>query len=180
MAKSIYVIFSHSGTIPSKIIRKVTRKTYSHVSIATSDDITTMYSFARRYIYNPFNSGFVLESVNKGLFAKLPNIACRIYKLEVSDLEYKKVKKIINRFKRKQNLLKYNFIGLISPVLNIPFTPKDSYFCSQFVSEVLVDSGILKLDKNPVCISPGDLENYISSDVMYEGNLKTAFTKVSA
>lgn len=180
MSKSIYVIFSHSGTIPSKIIRKVTKKNYSHVSIAIDNDINTMYSFARKYIYNPFNSGFVLESINKGLLAKLPNVTCKIYKLEVSDTEYKKVKKIIHRFKRKRKLLKYNFIGLISPILNIPLTPKNSYFCSQFVSEVLSDSGILKLDRNPVCISPGDLENYISSDVLYEGNLKRAITKISA
>lgn len=180
MSRNIYVIFSHSGTIPSRIIKKVTRKKYSHVSISTSDDINIMYSFARRYIYNPFNSGFVSESINKGLLARLSNVSCRIYKLEVSDIEYKKVRKIINKFKRKQNLLKYNFIGLISPVLNIPLTPKNSYFCSQFVSEVLSDSGILQLDKNPVCISPGDLEKYITSDILYEGNLKKVFAKISA
>ena len=175
MSKNIYIIFSHSGTIPSKIIRKFTRKKYTNVSIAINDNITTtMYSFARKYIYNPFNSGFVLESVNSGLLAKLQNVPCKIYKLDVTDKEYEKVTKIINRFKRKQKLLKYNYIGLLSPILKIPFAPKNSYFCSQFVSEVLLNSGILKLDKKPIYISPGDLEKYISSEIIYEGNLKTA------
>lgn len=174
MSKNIYVIFSYSGTIPSKIIRKFTRKKYTHVSIAINDNIGTMYSFARKYIYNPFNSGFVLESVNTGLLAKLQNVPCKIYKLDVTDKEYEKVTKIINKFKRKQKLLKYNYIGLLSPILKIPFKPKNSYFCSQFVSEVLLKSGILKLDKEPIYISPGDLEKYMSSEIVYEGNLKTA------
>lgn len=179
MSKNIYVIFSYSGTIPSKLIKKFTRKKYTHVSIAINDDITTtMYSFARKYIYNPFNSGFVLESVNTGLLAKLPNVPCKIYKINVSEKKYLKLKKILHRFVMKKNILKYNYIGLLSPILHIPLAPKNSYFCSQFVSEVLIDSGILKLDKKPIYISPGDLEKYISSEILYEGNLKTV--KISA
>lgn len=179
MSKNIYIIFSYSGTIPSKLIRKFTRKKYTHVSIAIDDNITTtMYSFARKYIYNPFNSGFVLESVNRGLLAKLTNVPCKIYKVNVSEKKYLKLKKILHRFVMKKNILKYNYIGLLSPLLHIPLAPKNSYFCSQFVSEILIDSGILKLDKKPIYMSPGDLEKYIASEILYEGNLKTV--KISA
>lgn len=180
MLHHIYVIFTFSGTIPSRIIRKITKQKYSHVSISMDHDLHTMYSFARKYIYNPFNSGFVIESIDKGLLGKLPNVSGKIYELEVGEEEYRKIIQILNKFQKKQHRLKYNFFGLLSPILGIPIRPKNAYFCSQFVSKVLVDSGTLSLDKEPIYVTPGELEHSLNANVLYEGNLKLLKSQRSA
>ncbi len=173
MKKYVYIIFTFSGTIPSRIIRRTIRNPFSHVAIALNDHFDIMYSFARKYIHNPFNGGFVFENIEKGLIGKIVSIPCRIYSIEVTEEEYQKVVSILQQFIRKKNRLKYNYIGLLSTFLKVPITPKDSYFCSQFVSTVLNESHLIHLEENPVFISPKALECYLQKfKIVYEGDLK--------
>lgn len=166
-------MFSHSGTIPSKIIRKMTGFEYSHVSLSLDSNLKSLYSFARRYIYNPFNSGFVEEKFDKGIFGIKHNITCKVYKLEITEEEYWKLKANLNYFVTRQCYLKYNFFGLLSPIIGIPIKRKDCYFCSQFVGDILGNSGIIQLNKDPIFITPKELASKIKAPTFYEGNMDT-------
>ena len=59
--KKVFLVFSHSGTILSKVIRLYTREKYSHISISLDEDLKRMYSFGILRPYNPFLGGFVHE-----------------------------------------------------------------------------------------------------------------------
>ena len=49
--KNVYVVVSQSGTMPSRVLRKITGAPYNHVSVSLRADLKQMYSFGRRYKY---------------------------------------------------------------------------------------------------------------------------------
>ena len=60
--KQLYIVISQTGTLLSRILKALTGAEYNHASISLSEDLEEMYSFGRRYPYNPFWGGFVMES----------------------------------------------------------------------------------------------------------------------
>jgi hypothetical protein len=58
-------------------------------------------------------------------------------------------------------------------MVNYPVERKHSYFCSQFVTEVLIKSGINIIDKPPGLTSPMDFLNCNDLKLIYEGPLRT-------
>lgn len=178
MSKEIYLIFSYTGTLLSKCIKKITHDKYAHVSISLDDTFTNMYSFGRKHPSNPIWAGLVTENLFDGVFKNFKNSRCLIYKIEISPEQYSILEEIINNFMSEQKKYKYNFIGLFTIKMNNQFKRKYHYFCSQFVSEILHESHIIKLNKSPEFIKPCDLLN-INIDkktFIYEG-LITDFKK---
>ena len=112
--KKIYIIVSHTGTVLSRIIQCYTRDEYSHVSIALDKDLEEMYSFGRLNPYNPFYGGFVHERVNEGTFKRFKNTRSCVYSLEVEEYQYRKIKKIIQRFAYHRKAYKFNVLGLFA------------------------------------------------------------------
>lgn len=96
--KKIYIIQTHTGTIPAKVIRIVTRYKYSHVMISLESNFSKMYSFGRRTINNPLNSGFIIETKNGQFFKKFSNTECKIYKLTVDEDKYDVLKEILKEY----------------------------------------------------------------------------------
>lgn len=73
----IYIVLSYNNTLPGKLIKfraklkfwnRWAGDCYSHASLATSNKLDNMMSFARKGIKNPFNSGLIKEDINKGMF----------------------------------------------------------------------------------------------------------------
>ena len=87
--KKIYIILSHSGTIPSKIIKLFTNYKYSHVAISLNKNINKMYSFGRKKLYNPFNGGFIIEYKNGLFYKKFKNTKCIIIEIECTNTQYR-------------------------------------------------------------------------------------------
>ncbi|MEG0074154.1 MAG: hypothetical protein RR922_06115 [Clostridia bacterium] len=171
--KSVYVVFSHSGTIPSKVIKWFTGDMYSHVSISIDPTLRNLYSFARKRIYNPLNAGFVKENFTTGIFGRnFECVKCKVYEIKVTEEKYNNLCNIINEFKQNEDKFKYNLIGLMSPMTNIPIERNNHYFCSQFVSEALIKSEILNINKRAVLLTPKALENQIHLEPFFEGTLK--------
>ena len=57
----------------------------------------------------------------------------------------------------KRKVYKYSCLGVALCLLHIPCKFKDSYFCSQFVSEVLSRAGAVELKKKESLYLPGQL-----------------------
>ena len=77
--KYIYVMLSRTHTIPARLIRLYSRVPYSHTSIALDPELSQMYSFARKGVWNPLNSGFIREDINSGILGRDKNVYCSIY-----------------------------------------------------------------------------------------------------
>lgn len=174
--KYIYLVFSKTGTWLSRIINIITKIKYAHSSISFDNSLTTMYSFGRINPNNPFLGGFVEENLHEGVYKKFINSECLIYKVKVSDIQFYSMKKEINRFSDKKYKYKYNFIGLIGILINIPIKRKTHYFCSEFVSEILINCNIYESNKIPSLIRTSDLFEINNKEIVYEGYINNYYT----
>lgn len=174
MAKNctIYILLTHSGSLLSKCINVYTKEPYTHVSIALDINLNELYSFGRINPSNPIFAGFVKEDIINGTYARFPETRCRLYSLKVNDIQYRRLKKELNKFKINRDKYGYNLLGLFGVMLNLPIKRRYNYFCSQFVATLLNNSGICLFDKHPALVSPRDFRKCKELNLVYEGRLK--------
>ena len=86
--KQLYIVISQTGTLLSRILKALTGAEYNHASISLSEDLEEMYSFGRRYPYNPFWGGFVMESPHAGTFRRFSNTKVLVLSVTVSEEQY--------------------------------------------------------------------------------------------
>ena len=109
--KKIYIITTYTGTVLSYLIRKISKTPYAHVSIALNEELNPMYSFGRLNPKTPIFAGFVEEKIDEGLYAIRKNTMCRVYSLDVTDLQYNDIYN--NIMFVSENRKKYDFIEMI-------------------------------------------------------------------
>ncbi len=170
--KSIYILLTKSNTIVSRLVRLTTFDKYTHVSISFEEDLTPLYSFARHYIYSPLPAGLRPEYLNSGFFKRYPRIPCALYELRVEDDAYEAAKKSVHDMMEQSQRYKFNILGLFMCRLSIPSKRKNHYFCSEFVSEILVQSNALPLPKDPSLMRPSDYTKLPDLSCCYEGRVE--------
>ncbi|WP_311202026.1 hypothetical protein [Aquibacillus koreensis] len=169
--KSVYIVVTNTGSFANRAIKTVTSAPYNHASISLDDRLTNLYSFARRQPMNPFWGGFIKENVVTGTFSWFPNTTCEIYELNIPKRNYQKLERIISTFEKNENKYLYNYIGLLGIPINHPIEMPSSYFCSQFVAEVLRRSGYPLFDQRSSLISPDDFRKHPELRQVYQGEL---------
>ncbi len=169
MESYIYLVFTKTGTWLSRVIATFSDMKYVHASISFDDSFTKMYSFGRTNPDNPFSGGFVEEDLKGGVYQKYTEARCLIYKVKVTKLQYDSLKAELARFQNEADKYHYNLIGLVGAKFGIPLKRKHHYVCSQFVSELLINSKIYDIDKEPEIISPSDLYSVSNMELLYEG-----------
>ncbi|MGD6848090.1 hypothetical protein [Rossellomorea aquimaris] len=167
----IYILLTDTGTLFTKSIKKYTKAPYNHASISFDRGLNELYSFGRKHPNNPISGGFVKEDIFHGTYSKYPNTTCVIYKLEVTERDIVKMRRVLNVFKRSRTKFLYNLLGVFGVSLNEPVEFSNSYFCSQFVAEILQRSGIKLWNKLPALITPEDFRNHSHLKLVYEGIL---------
>lgn len=141
MDKHIYVVFSSTPYKIGKMIRAVTRERYNHASIALDENLTQMYSFARRYQATPLYGGFVKETPAR-YCRKGTRASVKIYKLTVSQADYNAlVQRLESMCKTKERYL-YNHFSALTTFFHKSIPLRDAYTCVEFCVEVLHDLGI--------------------------------------
>ncbi len=167
--KYIYLVFSNTGTILSKCINYYTKDKYVHVSLSLDDSFEKMYSFGRIYPSNPFIGGLVEENLKDGVYKRFQNSQCVIYKIEVSNKQHSLLIEELEKFLKDQKKYKYSLLGLIGVALQRPIKRPNRYFCSEFVSHLLIKSNIYNSNKIPSLTKPSDLLDINHKEFIYEG-----------
>ena len=168
--KKIYIVLTHTGSLLSKTIKLVKRYEYTHVSISLDKNLNQMYSFGRINPYIAFIGGFVQESPEYGTFKRFENTKSKILCIDVTDKQYKKIKKTLKYFNRKRKNYHFNFIGLCSIVLNIKINRTNSFYCAEFIKYIFDQSNI---ETNlPELVTPEDFLNIPNIIPIYNGYLK--------
>lgn len=165
----IYLVFTQTGTWLSKLIYLATGMKYAHTSLCLNHHFTQMYSFGRVNPDNPFSGGFVVENIHGGVFKKFAHCACLIYRVEVTEEQRTQLMRELSVFMQNQKNLKYNFLGLFGVMFNVALKRRHSYFCSQFVTEVLMRSNIVSGNHLPELARPSDLLAIENKEFVYEG-----------
>jgi hypothetical protein len=167
--KHIYLVFSKTGTWLSSLIYFFSNIKYAHASLSFDNSFTEMYSFGRKNPDNPFSGGFVIESLYEGVYKKFSSCECMIYKVAITEEQYCALEEQVKKFVKERENLKYNFLGLIAILFNRPLSRQNSFFCSQFVSKVLIESNIFNSDKTPELIRTDELFTIENGKVIYKG-----------
>ncbi|MFA9396728.1 MAG: hypothetical protein ACERKV_00485 [Clostridiaceae bacterium] len=165
----LYIVTTQTGSLLSRTIKFYTRAPYNHVSIGFDEKLESIYSFGRRTPRNPMNGGFVKEAKNEGVYKIFKQTTCRVYKIEISDLEYKEIKKEINKFCKHKDKYKYNFLGLVAIKFGIKLKRENKFYCTEFVGTVLSDSKVVNFDKEAALLTPYDFYKIERAKLVYEG-----------
>jgi len=169
--RSVYILLTNTGTLFTKTIQSYTKAPYNHASISFNRELSELYSFGRKNPNNPLNGGFVKEDIKTGTFSKYPNTTCVIYELRVTSREVAKMKRVLQLFITRRRKFFYNLLGVIGVALKEPVEFSNSYFCSQFVAEILQRSGIRLWNKLPALVTPDDFRRCDRLHLVYEGRL---------
>ncbi|OME91306.1 MULTISPECIES: hypothetical protein [Paenibacillus] len=169
--RSVFILLTNTGTLFTKVIQGYTRAPYNHASISFNRELSELYSFGRKNPNNPLNGGFVKEDLKTGTFSKYPNTTCVIYELQVSERDIAKMKRVLQAFIRKDKKYFYNILGVLGIALKEPIEFSNSYFCSQFVAEILQRSGVRLWHKLPALVTPDDFRQSERLQLIYEGKL---------
>lgn len=168
--KEIYIILSYTGTALSRIIKLCTHAEYAHVSISLDKRLKKMYSFGRLKPYNPFNGGFVHEGIDTGTFKRFKNTKAEVYSLELTLDQYKKIKKCINRMKRRRQVYRFNFLGLVAVKFNIKLSRTNYFYCAEFVKYLFDEAGV-EADL-PELVKPMDFKEKCKLKLIFQGLLQ--------
>ena len=170
--KYIYVILTQTLTMPGRIIRKFTGGQYSHASISLDKDLNEMYSFARFKYHTPLVAGFTKENITTLSLGKEDGVNVKIFRIPVTEQQYKKLERVINNFKNNSGKYMYNLFGLLFFKTPIEFNIRDTYICTEFVSKCIASLGIKKKKLNKNRITPEAMIEALKEYEYYDGDLR--------
>ena len=169
--KSVYLMLSRTQSATSKLVRLFTRGKYTHVSIAFDNELCSLYSSGRKRGLPMFPGGPCKEGLNKGFFGRDPHTPCLIFELPVEDAVYQKAREMAEGFMVNNEIYKFSILGTVACRMGVEWTRKNKYFCSQFVGEILSQSGAVKLPKPPSLMRPMDYTALSDIEKIFEGTV---------
>jgi len=177
--KPIYIILTQSRSIVAKTIKKATKRSYNHCSIAFDSSLPEMYSMGRIYPNNPLLGGLVIEKINQGTYKKFDDTVCAILEVYVEDNQLEVMKSQVHKMLQQQKNYKYNYVGLFAGAAGITYQSQNRFYCSEFVRFILVTGGI-DIAFLPSIVQPTDFFNFPKHKIVYKGLLKQANIKLSS
>ena len=169
----LYLVLTRTGTLPSKIIGLVTGKRYTHVSIASDELLTSMYSFCRDKKDMPLPAGFNREDLFTEVFGACRTIPGEVYRIPVTDEQFERYNDVIRHFIINRKSYSYDVGALLPMALHIPYKFRNRFVCSVWVGFVLGKSGVShNINKQPSLIEPEDFRSIEDAELIYRGDLK--------
>lgn len=154
---TIYILFSRSTTVPSRLIHLFAGGAYTHVALGLDGPNGPFHTFARKYPRLPLPAGLVREVPGRGFFGLHPATPCCLFTLEVGEEVYRSLTEKLEGMYLQQEKYHYNVLGAITAYFYIPLRRQWHYFCSQFVAEALSESGAVTLPREPDLTRPMDI-----------------------
>jgi hypothetical protein len=168
-SKYIYLVFAKTGTWLSRLICAFSEIEYAHSAISFDDHFNKMYSFGRINPDNPVSGGFVQESLFDGVYKKFSKSRCLIYRVAVTEEQFYALQNQIEKFVSDKDRYKYNFIGLFGILLNIQIKREYHYFCSQFISEILMKCNVYDFKTTPELMKTNELFKIKNKEMIWQG-----------
>jgi hypothetical protein len=169
--QNIYVLLTDTGTMFTKLIKRITAAPYNHASLALDENLNEVFSFGRKCANNPWVGGFVEEDVYEGTFRHFPGTRCALLRLQITREQFEAARRVIQNYKDEEDAYGYNLIGMFGVLMRLDITRERSYFCSQFVAEAMKQSRIHLWDRPSSAVTPNDFFQHPAFEVVYEGML---------
>ena len=176
--KKIYLLVSHTGTVPSKLISYFTKDSYTHVSIALNAELTEMYTFGRKYTYLILPAGFVRESKDSGVYKRFSDTKSVLIEIPVEEEVFEEIQTRLRTMYVDKNKYKYNVLGILYAKFGKHRHKENHFYCSEFVQEIFEPYGLGVNTKNEV-IKPIDFLSITNGKILFEGRLHNYVAQVS-
>lgn len=164
----IYVVFSSTPYKIGKLIRRVTRERFNHVSVSLDEELTQMYSFARRHYRLPFYGGFVQESRSRYCVNGTTADIC-LCAVPVTPRQHLALRSLLQDMHRKNRFYIYNHLSALGAVFHRPIRARDAYTCAEFCIKILKELDVpVQPDKY---YSVGDIQKLLDPFVIYSGRM---------
>lgn len=158
----IQILLTRHSDYFSKFFRLVTFGNYSHASIGFEGD-DRFYSFTKK--------GFRVEHPLMTKNKKRKQSSCALLQLTVTKEKYSEIKSYVEKMILEKESYKYSFLGLFLSLIGISIKRRHYYFCSQFVSEMLIFSGAVSLKKDSTLYLPDDFMKEQHLNLLFQGSL---------
>lgn len=178
MSRTIYIVISQTGTMLSRILKAITGAKYNHASISLVPDLDKMYSFGRLHPRNPFVGGFVEESPHHGTFKRFSGTKVEVLSIAITEGQYTNIRQMLEGMAKNKKKYHYNYLGLFLAGAKIHYKQANSYYCSEFVKEMLVKGGIRGAKELADIVEPMHFLTLPNANHVYSGKLKEYAKKV--
>ncbi|MCM1168205.1 MAG: hypothetical protein NC401_19645 [Ruminococcus sp.] len=169
--KEIYIVVTQTGSIVSRMLKKITGAEYNHVSVSLEADLRCMYSFGRKYTYFPWYGGFVRESTEFGAMKRFSHANAIVMSIPVCEDTFNEVETALKNMIDHKNDYYYDSIGLVLAGFKIIYKRERHYYCSNFVRELLVNFGIEDSEFFEPIVQPMHFLDIPDGNVIYRGRL---------
>lgn len=151
-----------------EMIRMLTQYDYNHVSISLSEDLSEIYSFARRHQDTPFYGGFVCESADR--FNNDNGVASiKVCEIPVTPRQYRIAVNYINKIHREKEKYLYNMFSAATVPFKYRVRIDRAYTCVEFVVSVLRRISATRSLRIPRFCSIKQLDELYSDFAVYQG-----------
>jgi len=167
----VYVVLTRTNTVISRLIQLFKKDEFTHAAISLDRDLANMYSFGRKYTFNPFIGVFKHENLNKGTYKYCKVLPGAVIELEVTKQQYQRAKALLQCFISNAGRYKYNYMGLVNGLLTREACHDSRFVCSEFVYYILNESGIADFKISRNLVRPQSLLK-LNGRIIFKGDLK--------
>lgn len=172
--KYIYVVLSQTPTKFGRLIRNRTHTKYNHASISFDENMEQLYSFGRARHEIPMKAGLVKEFRERFSLNKIDYVACKIYKIPVSQIDYARGLEMIKEIKGDTDGYMYNLFSVLTFPMFHGFATYKTFTCVEFTAYMLRYMNIAWNQSKPDCkYMPEQLGAELEEWRYFEGNLLT-------
>ena len=170
--KKLYIVLSQTGSSVSRVLKLFTKAKYNHSSVSLTEGLQRMYSFGRIYAWTFLFGGFTKETPNTGSFKRFYKTDACVIALDITQTQYDEIWAFLDEMYKNRKRYHYNHRGLVMAGFNKTAHKKDSFYCSEFVKEVLVRFKVVDEGVLPEITKPYDFYELFKDKVVYTGKLK--------
>lgn len=155
----VYVLCVHTGTLLANAIKMATGSHFSHCTISFDSSLKNMYSFGRKTKLTELSNGsFVKESIHNPPYTN-EGVNYALYCIPVTGSQLAAMKKRLEYFVKNKTKFRYDFAGLFKNFFGIADNPKQRWFCSRFVADIInagTEPGQKPMIREPSLMRPED------------------------
>lgn len=170
---NLFIVLTRTNTVISRLIGFSTGDDYTHAAISLDKELKNMYSFGRKYTYNPFIGRFKKEIISQGAYRFGESLPGIIIKIETAKEQYEKALNLLEEFICQPGLYKYNYRGLFYGLTNKASNSTNRFLCSEFVYYILYNSGIVDFEIPGNLVRPQHFLE-LKGEVVFQGDLRRA------
>lgn len=142
----IYVVLVKAHTFLGKMARLIKRYEYTHVAVCLKKPFTDFVTFSRRAHYNPFDCGFMHETLDCYAYGTHDRVKLKVFRVPVSAEEYAEICARVQEIEKDPNLLFDIFSMMTMSIFHGLSIPK-AYNCMSFTGEILSMASAVQMNR---------------------------------